>query len=193
MSARRREGIKKEATICHLRNSRRLRKDSSAFTEWFLCHRWLLLKLEGLYLRAHLLQMERSSQERFRTPSRECKHRHRSLDNHHPKYTLLFGERCEPRDSLIGEASFFSIFHPYLMLCADRSLLKHSQFEREQQPKIITFPLRMFAVWNLGTQMRLFELDCVLDFSLISESGMVKASWDKSQLLFKTLLTTFKR
>lgn len=76
----------------------------------FLCHRWLLLKLEGLYLKAHLLQMERSSQDRFRTASGERKHRPRSLDKHHPKYTLLFGERSEPRDSLIGAASLFPFF-----------------------------------------------------------------------------------
>lgn len=89
--------------------------------------------------------------------SGERKHRHRSLDNHHPKYTLLFGERSELRDSLIGAASFFLFLFSHLMLCTDRSLLIRSQFEQKQKPEIITFPLGMFALRILRTQIRSFE------------------------------------
>lgn len=49
--------------------------------------------------------MEVGSQDHFQMGPREHKHRHRSLDNHHPKYTLLFGEKIELRDLLIE--SFF--------------------------------------------------------------------------------------
>lgn len=155
--------------------------------------------MEGLYLRAHLLQMERSSQDRFRTASGERKHRHRSLDNHHPKYTLLFGERSEPRDSLIGAASFFLFPFSHLMLCTDRSLLIRSHFEQKQKPKIITFPLGVFALRILRTQIRSFEGDLFYYYffftSLISASGMAELSRDrhKSHLLFKRRSTIFKR
>lgn len=60
-------------------------------------------------------QMEVGSQDHFQMGPREHKHRHRSLDNHHPKYTLLFGEKIERRDLLIR--FFFSV-------CSDRPLLK---------------------------------------------------------------------
>lgn len=92
-------------------------------------------KLGGSLSLSAPLQMEGSSQDHFRMGPREHKHRHCSLDNHHPKYTLLFGGKRELRDLLIG--SFFNV-------CTDRPLLKILSLNRGGKKH--TFPVMLFAL-----------------------------------------------
>lgn len=91
----------KRCCDCRLRNSLHFLKDSSAFKNGVLLHWWMLLKLEGLYLRAHLYRWREAPQDHFRMGRKKRKHRHPSLYTHLPKYTLVFGEKREMRDLLI--------------------------------------------------------------------------------------------
>lgn len=87
------ESVKRRCD-CRLRNSLHFLKDSSAFKNCILRHWWMLLKLEGLYLQAHLYRWREAPQDHFRMGRREHKHSHLPHDAHHPKYTLLL-ERKE--------------------------------------------------------------------------------------------------
>lgn len=76
---------------------------------------WMLLKLEGLYRRAHLYRWREAPQDHFRMGRKKHKHRNISLYTHLPKYTLVFGEKREMRDLLMK--IFFNV-------CTNRPLLK---------------------------------------------------------------------